>query len=379
MAHDHTVRSLSALGGASSSRVLNLAAIAVEQKDNSRHSAAPFFHSPAINSAIILKHRLRADELDTFTPRRAIATKVIIPFQKTDLRAGGRSFFVGQRGFEDMLREAGNYGDRPEIKRDLEVLRLIDTAPSLDPFLLREHLRDNGATPDSSYFAISPADQRNMFEHVYREIRRLTSMAAGGKGGSKDSHTGRIVQALLSSEADERLDPLRLTLRLADGEFTEGMFAWRGLLYYKWSVEEFWPNIIQVLHDIKAIRPMGRVVGDEATYLANIKRALVMGVKANSEDVRRILKMYDDAYAHLIDKQDPRMFRQFLLQASSMFPELGQKIGSMSHVTSFWRYRFPDGAPKLAEAAELMTIFQDFAQSFGFESLDEGQSSTAAA
>ena len=379
MAHDHTVRSLSALGNASSSRVLNLAAIAVAQKDNPRHSEAPVFHSPAINSAIILKHRLRDDELDTFTPRRAIATKVIIPFQRTDLRAGGRSLFVGQRGFEDMLRDAGNYGDRPDLKRDLEVLRLIDTAPSLDPFLLREHLRDNGVTPDSCYFAISHTDQHNMFEHAYREIRRLTAMAAGGKGASRDSHTGRIAEALLSSDADERLDPLRLTLKLADGEFSEGMFAWRGFLYYKWSVEEFWPNIIKVLRDIKVIRPLGRLVGDEAAYLSNIKRALILGVKANSEDVTRMLKMYDDAYAHLIDIQDPRMFRQFLLRASSMFPDLGQKIGSMSHVTSFWRYRFPDGAPKLAEAAELMTIFQDFAQSFGFESLDEVQSSNAAA
>ena len=57
----------------------------------------------------------------------------------------------------------------------------------------------------------------------------------------------------------------------------------------------------------------------------------------------------------------------FLLNAPSMFLELGEKMGSMSHIASFWRYRFPDGAPKLADADELMSIFLDFAQSFGLD------------
>jgi hypothetical protein len=371
MAIDRTVRSLSALSGSSSSRVLNLAAIALAQTDNPRHRAAPFFDSPVINGAIILKHRLRADELDAFTPRRAIATKVIIPFEKTDLRAGGRSFFIGQRGFEEMLREVGNYGERLDMKRDLDVLRLVDAVPSLDPFLLREHLRDNDIMPDASYFSISAADQQNMFDYAAREVRRLTALAVGGKSSARDSYTAKIVLALLSSEVNEKLDPLRVTLKLAADEFTEGIFSWRGFLYYKWSLEEFWPNIIKVLRDIKAIRPTGTIDSEQAAYLSNIKRALIMGVKANSDDVRRVLKIYDDAYSNLIDKQDPKLFREFLLDAPSMFLELGEKIGSMSHITSFWRYRFPDAAPKMAEAEELTMIFQDFAHSFGLEAQGE--------
>jgi hypothetical protein len=34
---------------------------------------------------------------------------------------------------------------------------------------------------------------------------------------------------------------------------------------------------------------------------------------------------------------------------------------------SFWRYRFPEGAPRLAAADELLTIFQDFAHNFGLD------------
>src|SRR6185437_13933637 len=108
MAIDRTVRSLSSLAGASSSRVLNLLAIGQAQAENEGHLKAPLFESPIINHSIILKHRLRADELDLFPIRRVLATKVIIPFERTDLRVGGRSLFVGQQGYDTLLREAGN-------------------------------------------------------------------------------------------------------------------------------------------------------------------------------------------------------------------------------------------------------------------------------
>ena len=170
--------------------------------------------------------------------------------------------------------------------------------------------------------------------------------------------------ALLSNEMGEVLEPLRMTLKLSPEEFGEGIFSWQGFFYYKWSLEEFWPNIIKVLRDIKAIGPTGKVDAEQAAYLTNVKRALIMGVKTSSDDVRRVLGIYDEAYSHLIERQDPKQFRDFLLNAPSMFLELGETIGSMTYITSFWQYRFPSVAPKAADVEELMMIFEDFAQKF---------------
>ena len=367
MAIDRSVRSLCGLSGASSSRVLNLAAIALAQVDNPKHRAAPLFESPVLNSSIILKHRLRSDEMDLFVPRRAIATKVIIPFEKTDLRTGGRSFFVGQRCYEVMLREVGNYGERLDIKRDLEVLRLIDSVPSLDPFLLREHLHGHEFAPDASYFSISNADQQRMFDYAAQEVRQLTALALSKRNTSRDASTDKIVAALLSNEVTERLEPLRMTLQLDPAEFVEGIFSWRGFLYYKWSLEQFWPNTIKALRDINTIRTVGKVNSEQVAYLAAARRALVIGVKGHSDDVRRLIDVYDSAYSQLVGKQDPKTFREFLLNAPSLFLEMGEKIGAMSHITSFWQYRFPDSGSKGADVDELMMIFQDFTQSFGLE------------
>lgn len=367
MAIDWTVRCLTRLQTASSSRVLNLAAIATAQADNGGHATTPFFKSPILNRSIVLKHRLRGDEADAFQGQRAVATKIIVPFEKTDLRAGGQSFFVGERGYENMLLEIGNYPDRAAMERDHNLLRLLDSVPSLDPFLLREHLRNHEFEPDPCYFQISAADQERMYHHASQEIGRLTAIALGELSGKKISSASRMVAALLSSEVNEKLEPLRVTLNLNHSEFSEGVFSWRGFLYYKWSLSEFWPALIQVLRDIRTIKPATRLGPEQAVYMENTKLAIIRGIKFESAEVRNILGVYDAAYGRLLESKNPQMFREFLLSAPAFFVEMGEKIGAMSHVASFWRYRFPMGAIRSADADELTAIFQDFARSFDVE------------
>jgi hypothetical protein len=365
MSADRSVRSLCALSGASSNRVLNLITIADANVDNEKHRSAPLFESKILNNSIILKHRLRADEVDLFVTRRALATKIIIPFERSDLRVGGQSLFIGQRGFEDLLQDVGNYRDRIEMKRDLDVMRLIDGVPSLDPFLLREHLRCNDITPDSCYFAISAADQQRMYEYASQEISRLTALASGK--GAQSASTGRMVAALLSSEVNEKLEPLRATLSLGPEEFSEGVFSWRGFIYYKWCLEEYWPRLIRALRDIKTIRTTGKVTGEERGILEDSKNLILRGARYTSLEVRRIIAIYDSAYAGMIDRQDPKVFREFLLSAPKLFLDIGDRMGALSHITSFWNYRFPAGAPKGAEAEELIAIFQDFTKGLASE------------
>ena len=70
MANDRTVRFLGALGGASTSRVLNLYRIAKDERDNPEHLEKPLFVSPVINKCFLLKHRTRADETYLFSTAR---------------------------------------------------------------------------------------------------------------------------------------------------------------------------------------------------------------------------------------------------------------------------------------------------------------------
>ncbi len=365
MSSDRSIRFLGALGRASTSRVLNLFRIAADNADNPEHAARPLFASPIINKAFLLKHRIRADESYLFTSARSVATKVIIPFDAFDLRAGGRALFVGQRGYEDMLRQVGNYSSA-SLERDLTVLRLLNTIPSLDPFLLREHLRNNKIEVAPCYFAISEGDQERMYQFVSGEMSKLIALAGGG-----DSASNRLVSAMLSNAVDEKLEPLRLTLGLTGDDFREGVFSWRGFLYYKWSMEAFWPDVMGVLREINKIQPIGALTLDQKVYFTSARRNIIEMVRDSGNHVTKALAVYDASFADLVTHQAPKTFRDFLLSAPYMFLELGEKLGAISHIVSFWRYRFPKGAVSNVDTEELSAIFQDFSSSFGDKSRDE--------
>jgi hypothetical protein len=361
VSNDRTVRFLSALGGASTSRVLNLYRIGAENGDDPEYRDKPLFLSAIINKSFLLKHRTRTDETYLFAAPRAVATKILIPFDMADLRAGGRSLFVDQRGYVDTLRAAGNYSVE-KLERDLMVLRLLNAVPSLDPFLLREHLRNNQIDVAACYFAISEGDQERMHNFVSQEMSQLVALAGSCDNGQSGN---RLVSAMLSNQVDEKLEPLRLTLGLTGDHFREGVFSWRGFLYYKWSMGKFWPDVMGVLREISAISPLGAVTPEQKVFLSSARRNVIETVRDNGQHVNKALSVYDEAFRDLVANQTPKTFRDFLLSAPYMFLELGEKLGAISHIVSFWRYRFAPGNPAHVDAEELSAIFQDFASGFG--------------
>ena len=358
MAVDRTVRFLSALGGASTSRVLNLLRIAADNQDDPEYQQKPLFLAPSINKSFLLKHRVRADETYLFAGAQAVATKIIIPFDRSDLRSGGHAIFVDQRGYREALREIDQYSD-DMLDRDMKVLRLLKAVPSLDPFLLREHLRSNDIEVAPCYFAISEGDQERMHDFVRQEMSALISLA-----GSNEASGGRLVTAMLSNEIGEKLEPLRVTLGLTGNDFREGVFSWRGFLYYKWSMAKFWPDVMGVLREINAIMPTRGITPENKAYLSAARRSIIQIVRDNGRLVNKSLAVYGSAFEDLVANQSPKTFRDFLMSAPYMFLELGEKLGAISHIVSFWRYRFPLGISKSVDAEELVAIFQDFSSGF---------------
>lgn len=366
---DRSFRSLDLLGGASTSRVLNLVAIGRAHGKKPEYADAPLFQSPVFNRSIILKHRVRSDESYLLLGTRSVATKVIAPFEANDLRMGGRSFLIGQRGFRETVAETGNYGGEGPIDRDIEVFRLINAIPSLDPFLLREHLRSHDIVVGECYFDISAADRLKMYEFTAEAIQRLIELATGADSSARQDNMSKLVSALLSNEVTARLEPLRATLAMEGKDFQEGIFSWRGFLYYKWSMTNFWPEVAVVLKELRNIAVTGKMASEHAAWVASSKKRIIQAVRDAGLEVNATLKIYDDAYANLVERREPKAFRDFLLGAPHMFLKLGDKLGAMTHLTSFWRYRFPPSRAMRVDAEELVAIFQDFESSFGLQPL----------
>ena len=360
---DRSFRSLSGLERtASTSRVLNLAAVARLNAGDSDYEASPFFRAASLNGAVIIKHRLRMDEQMIFDTSRKITTKVIIPFERTDLSLGGRSLFVGQRGWQDLLNQLR--GSQEEEARDVALLEALDELPSLDPFLLREHLKRRDFKIAPCYFAISRGDLERMQRFVSKEISKLVDLAYGGQAGANDN-ISKLVTLLLSGEVDARLEPLRLTLGLEGENFREGIFSWKGFLYYKWVLTTLWPELRSVIAELGAINVVGNRDAELLYQVKDIGARVNQAILAQVRRVRVTLQVYDDAFGELTQAGNPIAFRNFLLKSPEMFISLGERTGMVSHIASFWRYRFPKGRPLKVELDELFDILQDFHQGLG--------------
>jgi len=368
-ASDRTFRSLRGLEKtASTSRVLNLAALSTRNAGNPEHEKNPFFLAQTLNGAVIVRHRLRDQERESFDRLRYTAIKLIIPFERSDLGLGGRSMFVGERGWLDTFEELR--GEAPDLPRDIAVLEAIDELPSLDPFLLREHLKRRGFDISPTHFEISAPDLARMQRFVGAEIAKLIELAYRDAQGMEEN-TARLVEALLSSRTDERLEPLRLTLRLEGESYREGMFSWKGFLYYKWVLNSLWGNLRDVFAELGRVRVVGPIDTETASELEATKGRLRQKMERQVKMVMNHLNVYDEVFAQLTVEGNAIAFRDFLLKSPEMFLSLGEGCGLVSHIATYWRYQFPRGKPLAANVLVLMDVLQDFEASLGTETPEQ--------
>ncbi len=192
------------------------------------------FAHPLLNRAIIVKHNVAPGEEDRLAPRRFNATKVIFPLDPSDLNLGGQFLFIDQHDFVGVLSRHLEYEDLP-LDRDVAVLRVLDRLPTLDPFLVREALAKEEIEVDRCYFRFSQPDKAHMLGFVEGEMGSLIKLCFG-ELRFQDQRTKRLSRLLLADYDAPDLAPLQVTLQMDDRDFSEAMFSWKAVLYYRWRI-----------------------------------------------------------------------------------------------------------------------------------------------
>lgn len=344
---------------ASTSRILNLAHVHSQSGNDPDYGAKPFFKNGKLNKAVLIKHTLRPNELELFQKPRRSATKIIMPFDPNDLRLGGEAFFINQLGYDRSIRALLSASDG-QGQTDLETLAVLDTLPSLDPFLLRESLARKGIQPAACYLRISANDISSMITFANTEIERLINIAYqdGAKAASM-RFTGKI----LSDSLDKELEPLKATLRLSPSQFADGIFSWRGFLYFKWRHLDLQSELRAVIDGLAKYQPIGLIDTEVKEFLTTVRPRLAKRILTALGNVGNILHHYDASYSALIDGHDPGPFRQFLLDGPKMFFELGEHVGILTHIASFWSYRMSGGLSRRLTPLDYADTLLDFDES----------------
>ncbi len=354
---------------AQSNRVMHLAKLYVESREIEAHAEHPLFENSGLNRAIILKHVLRVDERHLFGYGRQNVTKIILPYDPYDLRLGGRSIFVGQRGYDTLMHSYLGIDDLGR-NRDARILRILDGLPSLDPFLVREHLLRIDVRPAGLYFQIARADLDAMASYTAGLVHDLVAAALGE---TRRGVAERLGEKILSDRLDQELLPLRDALGMTPSAFHEGVMCWRGFLYYKWCFVELQGGLRELLSGLSGYR--ANVTHDTllANYLRRARPRIARAAVKTLQDIGRTLESYDDVYAALARDRNPEPFRHFLLHGAPLFLELGEKIGVLNHMVSFWRFRMGRAldSRRALEAIEFADILVDFEASLS-SAFDDG-------
>jgi hypothetical protein len=345
------IRSLASLDNViSSSRILNLNRIYIKNRLTTDYRQKPLFSNIQLNRAIILKHRLRPSERIEFTDGRSVATKILFPLDKMEIKLGAQYLFVGQKDFEQRL--CGILQDKLlNLAGDIVILQLLDSIPSLDSYLLRQFLERGGIRPADSYLENGIFDRKPVQQFILNEISTLVQMSFGlDDYGAK---APALIEELLSPKAAEATDGLRQTLQMEKSDYRQGLFFWKAILFYKWQMKKIIPVSEKIFREVRRIKPVGLISKSDRIKIEQMRNKVAYRFSLVFSEANDILSIYDRSYEDLVTNGNIKGFKEFLISSPQIFIKLGESYNDITHIVNFWKFR-PKKGHSVAVTLEML-------------------------
>jgi hypothetical protein len=361
---------------ASSARVLDLVSLAQDEAENPDHRERPLFTHPVLNRTIIVKHHPRPGDFDYRPNRRAVTTKVVFPFDPADLELGGQFLLADTPDLAEQLARQLDYAGA-DLANDLAVLRVLETLPTLDPFLLAEALAAERKDVAPCYFRLSPADREEMLGFVAEQVETLIQLCFSG-AKAHELKAKRLSELLLAEGDSPELDPLREALRLEPEAFPRSVFFWKAMLFYRWRSRVLAPDLKATRRSIASI-DIKRFPPPAALFVARASTQLESMITSSERRIAEMFKAYDDVFEALTEQRSPEPFRRFLIDGPGLFAQLGVSMGRLEQLISFWSHQFPERNTRRLSPEVVTVGLRNLVSALGLKSHGAAGASHAAA
>jgi len=82
-------------------------------------------------------------------------------------------------------------------------------------------------------------------------------------------------------------------MRLEGEAYREGVFSWKGFLYYKWVLSDLAPKLGAVVKELPLLRATGHRDRDSVTYIEKARVRLLEAINQRRREVAAALQVYD--------------------------------------------------------------------------------------
>lgn len=320
------------------SRVIDIPTLIQRYHASHGDAGARIFSNSMLNRSIIIKHTVRAHEALYFERPPTSTVKIVFPFSESDLSKGGVSLMFGEKSFDDrLLKHIGSKEISNNVPRDLSFISLLNSIPSFDPFLISERAEIDGILLPKGIVDVSAFDFLQLKRSTSDSLSQITSLIMQGEASVAATH--RLAAAFLSGGDDERLSPLRSALRMNHAEFREAIYAWKGILFYRWKMRSAQEAFADIVGMVKQIKPA--FVDPNTEYIIRQKcRHVIKSVNVSLHQVSRVIHDYDSTIERFIKTRDPSIFIGFLNKSNTLFSGLGEHSGILSHAHEYMKFSF---------------------------------------
>jgi hypothetical protein len=294
------------------------------------------FKTPTLNRAVFLKLPLEVRQ--SAASREGMGrfeTKIYLPFED-GLEKGGQTVNFSAPNFQEVirsLRPSNQTIDQEDMERDQLVLHLLESLPSLDPFLLKEKFRQAELDVDERYFTLTEEAWQEIRKFVMNKFRPMIGFAYPNSSPS-ELHVAKLTEILWEAKDDPDVQKMMGVLSIPPENIEDVLYAWKGVIYYEFVYTK---NKKKINDFLKWIDQIGTQLGGITPTMKECRNIIRTKLANNISAMMPILIEHKNAYDELfIHKRNAKPFVSFISQCSNQFYALSTTVGQLMIIIQIW-------------------------------------------
>jgi hypothetical protein len=338
-----------------------------EERDGER-----LFRTPFLNRSILFKTfemgSGRGGPTVDGDDAGVAGTLIFLPYDAEQPGDGGEAMPYTPANFRRLreLRATASAGWANGLDEDEAILALLDSLPTLNPFLVREAFRRQGRVIAEPYLALDPVMSARLRRRLDGRVRPLVLSAFGGGSDDVAHKVEGTLDELLRQDGSSHLRELGQALGFDPESAPDALGAWAGIAFFEDELDRLKPSVHAFAHWLAhGAEPLDYVPDRRRAQLDRAVADVRSTVRARWREIRKILEAYRESYIAFAFDDDAAQFTDHLGVARQRYWNMGELFGAFEQaVHALEMYGRPYGHDKLpAQALEefvgfLTDIFQ---------------------